>query len=62
MKNWDQTQYAEIKKHHKLDNTKLSAMFGYKNERSFTCSTAYRSMVEGLVKFYEATREEEKKV
>ena len=53
--------WKALKKRHGLNNEKIAAMFGgkYKNERAFTCSTAYRSMVEGLVKFYEATHSED---
>ena len=58
MKTWDQVNadWKVFKKVHKLDNAKVSEMLGYKNARSFTKSSAYREVVEGLLRFYEATR------
>lgn len=58
MKTWDQVNadWKVFKKTHNLDNAKVSEMLGYKNARSFTKSSAYREVVEGLLRFYEATR------
>ena len=58
MKTWDQVNadWKAFKKTHNLDNAKVSEMLGYKNARSFTKSSAYREVVEGLLRFYEATR------
>lgn len=58
MKNWEQTnaEWKAFKKVHGLDNAKVAEMLHYKNARSFTKSSAYRDVVEGLLRFYEATR------
>ena len=58
MKNWEQTnaEWKAFKKCHNLDNAKVAEMLHYKNARSFTKSSAYREVVGGLLRFYEATR------
>lgn len=58
MKNWEQTnaEWKAFKKRHNLDNAKVAEMLHYKNARSFTKSSAYREVVDGLLRFYEATR------
>lgn len=58
MKNWEETNadWKAFKKFHNIDNAKVAEMLHYKNARSFTKSSAYREVVVGLLRFYEATR------
>ena len=58
MRTWEETNvdWKAFKKRHNLDNAKVAEMLHYKNARSFTKSSAYRDVGEGLLRFYEATR------
>ena len=58
MKNWNETnaEWKAFKKNHNLDNAKVAEMLHYKNARSLTKSSAYRDVVDGLLRFYKATR------
>ena len=58
MRTWNETnaEWKAFKKIHNLDNAKVAEMLHYKNARSFTKSSAYREVVDGLLRFYEATR------
>lgn len=44
--------YKDILKKLKLTNNDIAKMFGYKNTKSFTGSSAYPAMQSGIVQLY----------